>query len=124
MITLHERLTAIEHRLQSLERPKVHGTLRQVLEVVADAYCVTVEALLRPDRSQAAVLPRWMAMYLARTTLGLSLPQIGRQMGRDHSTVLHGVRRIEAMAKHDRDFAEALRALSATVIETQKRSRT
>ncbi|HTP90451.1 MAG TPA: helix-turn-helix domain-containing protein, partial [Xanthobacteraceae bacterium] len=58
------------------------------------------------------VRPRQVAMYLAKVLTLRSLPEIGRRFGgRDHTTVLHAVRKIEALAGNDSAFAEEIEAL-------------
>ena len=56
--------------------------------------------------------PRQIAMYLAKRLTPRSLPEIGRKFGgRDHSTVIHAVRRIEELRDTDRDVDGAVRVL-------------
>ncbi|WP_334175968.1 helix-turn-helix domain-containing protein, partial [Pseudoxanthobacter sp.] len=58
------------------------------------------------------VRPRQIAMYLAKTMTPRSLPEIGRQFGgRDHTTVLHAVRKIEELARTDSRTAEEIETL-------------
>jgi chromosomal replication initiator protein len=58
------------------------------------------------------VRPRQVAMYLAKILTLRSLPEIGRRFGgRDHTTVLHAVRKIETLAGNDSAFAEEIEAL-------------
>ena len=58
------------------------------------------------------VRPRQIAMYLAKSLTPRSLPEIGRRFGnRDHTTVLHAVRKIEEMAGADRAFADEIEML-------------
>ncbi|HEX8489337.1 MAG TPA: helix-turn-helix domain-containing protein [Propionibacteriaceae bacterium] len=68
------------------------------LAVAADhvsAMCgISLEALYGPSRNQAVTEARQVLCWVARTALGLSLSTIGRHVGRDHTTVLHAVRRV------------------------------
>jgi chromosomal replication initiator protein len=63
-------------------------------------------------RARAVARPRQIAMYLAKRLTTRSLPEIGRKFGgRDHSTVIHAVRKIEELRDQDRDIDEAVRTL-------------
>jgi chromosomal replication initiator protein len=69
---------------------------QQLLASVADHFKVSVKALQSPSRKRSLVRKRQIAMYLIRRGTPLSLLQIGRMFGhRHHTTVLHGLRRIE-----------------------------
>jgi len=75
-----------------------------MVRVIERAVCLrfrlTPERLRSADKPRRLVRPRQMAMYLARELTSASLPQIGRHFGgRDHTTVLHGVRKIAAMVE-------------------------
>lgn len=71
----------------------------KIIELVAREWQTSVDALLGNDRSQKVSQPRQVAMYLLRRT-DVSLPQIGETLGgRDHTTVLHGIRKIEGDEK-------------------------
>ena len=75
-------------------KPKIASVLRET----AAHYGVTVADIVSARRTADVMKPRQMAMYIARFVTLRSLPEIGRRMGdRDHTTILHGVRRIEAM---------------------------
>ncbi|KKC27458.1 hypothetical protein WP12_03325 [Sphingomonas sp. SRS2] len=57
---------------------------------------------------------RWAIMWAARKSIGLSTPQIGRRLGgRDHTTVIHGLRRAEALRASHLPFRELTNALCA-----------
>ena len=61
----------------------------------------------RPRRARAVARPRQVAMYLAKQLTSRSLPEIGRKFGgRDHTTVMHAVRKIEELKTTDSSFAE------------------
>jgi chromosomal replication initiator protein len=64
------------------------------------------------------VRPRQVAMYLAKTLTLRSLPEIGRRFGgRDHTTVLHAVRKIENLVNNDNTLAEEIEALKRQLQE-------
>src|SRR3546814_12506043 len=66
-------------------------------------------------RARAVVRPRQIAMYLAKKMTPRSLTEIGRIFGgRDHSTVIHAVRTIEALRAHDSEIDADIRALHQT----------
>jgi len=64
-------------------------------------------------RSVAIARPRQVAMYLAKKLTSKSLPEIGRKFGgKDHTTVMHAVKRIEELSKKDSEFAEDVELLT------------
>lgn len=72
--------------------PDVAGIIRKV----AAAFGVTERELLGISRLRRVLVPRQVAMYLVRAVCGLSLPRVGLAFGKDHSTVLHACRKVEA----------------------------
>lgn len=73
-----------------------------VMAVVVNKFGVTKEEILSPDRSRRIVEPRQFGMYLTYLLTSRSLPEIGRRYGgRDHTTVLHAVRKIDALVHSD-----------------------
>ena len=73
-----------------------------------------------PDQQRTAnvVRPRQVAMYLAKTLTLRSLPEIGRRFGgRDHTTVLHAVRKIENLVNNDTSLAEEIELLKRQLQE-------
>ncbi|KRR21887.1 helix-turn-helix domain-containing protein [Bradyrhizobium retamae] len=90
----------------------------QIQEVVCAAYGVNMNDMTSARRTAKLVLPRQVAMYLAKVMTGRSLPEIGRRFGgRDHTTVLHAVRKIEAIVDFNADpeLCELLNALRADI---------
>ncbi len=84
-------------------KPKIEDIQR----VVARQYNVSRSDLLSSRRTADVVRPRQVAMYLAKTLTLRSLPEIGRRFGgRDHTTVLHAVRKIEALVAKDVALSE------------------
>ena len=74
--------------------------------------------LLSSRRTANVVRPRQIAMYLAKTLTLRSLPEIGRRFGgRDHTTVLHAVRKIESLVGNDNVLAEEIELLKRLLQE-------
>jgi chromosomal replication initiator protein len=95
-------------RPQEPKRVKIEDIQR----VVARQYNVSRADLLSSRRTANVVRPRQVAMYLAKTLTLRSLPEIGRRFGgRDHTTVLHAVRKIENLVGNDTSLAEEIEVL-------------
>lgn len=91
-------------------------TLCHIQSCVASHYGLEVADILSAKRDRRLAQPRQMAMYLAKQLTPLSLPDLGRAFGgRDHTTVLHAVRKIEAMRQDDKEIAAALDTLAQTI---------
>ena len=89
-------------------RPKIEDIQR----VVAQHFNVSKADLLSARRTRAVVRPRQVAMYLAKSLTPRSLPEIGRRFGgRDHTTVLHAVRKIDSLMGSDGTLAEDIETL-------------
>ena len=86
-------------------------TVEAIKRLVCDRYNVRPAEMDSPRRARSVARPRQVAMYLAKQLTSLSLPDIGRKFGRDHSSVLHGVRKIEGLMKDDKALAEEVEAL-------------
>lgn len=80
---------------------------------VASAFGVSEKELRSASRLRSVLVPRQVAMYLARELVGLSLPRIGAAFDRDHTTVLHACRKIEAELETDGVLAARVRQLRA-----------
>jgi chromosomal replication initiator protein len=107
-------LEMAEREMRDLIRPAEMKRVRieDIQRVVARQYNVSRSDLLSSRRTANVVRPRQVAMYLAKILTLRSLPEIGRRFGgRDHTTVLHAVRKIEALAGNDNAFAEEIEAL-------------
>ncbi|WP_294947937.1 chromosomal replication initiator protein DnaA [Sulfurivirga sp.] len=82
-------------------------TLENIQKTVADYYKVRVSDLLGKRRSRNVARPRQMAMALAKELTTHSLPEIGNAFGgRDHTTVLHAVRKVQQLREEDPRFEE------------------
>ncbi len=83
-----------------------------ICELVADSWGTTVSRLESPLRSRAIVEPRQVAMYLLRELLNLSYTEVGRLFGgRDHSTVIHSIRRVEGRLRSEPSFQTRIHGL-------------
>ncbi|UCG88654.1 MAG: chromosomal replication initiator protein DnaA [Gemmatimonadota bacterium] len=79
----------------------------RVQEVVARRWGVTPEGLRSKARTKTLTVPRQVAMYLARDLLSMQLVEIGQAFGgRDHSTVIHSLDKVQRQLKQDRKFRE------------------
>jgi chromosomal replication initiator protein len=108
-ITLRDLVGAREPRRVRIE---------DIQRVVARHYNVSKSDLLSSRRTRTIVRPRQIAMYLAKMLTPRSLPEIGRRFGgRDHTTVLHAVRKIEGMIEGDRTLAEEIELLKRMIDE-------
>ena len=100
------RLTNVEitietakEQLESIINPDMHReiTPQLIIEIVAEHFQKTPEQLISKSRSSDIVRPRQIAMYLCKNMTGASLAGIGEILGgRDHSTIIHGIEKIEA----------------------------
>jgi hypothetical protein len=80
--------------------------IEDIQRLVANHYNVSRADILSSRRTATVVRPRQIAMYLAKSLTLRSLPEIGRRFGgRDHTTVLHAVRKIEGMVTTDQELA-------------------
>ena len=77
-------------------------TVEEIQRKVSDHYNIRLSDMLGPKRLRSFARPRQVAMYLCKQLTSRSLPEIGRRFGgRDHTTVMHGVRRIEDLRNKD-----------------------
>ncbi len=87
-------------------------TVEEIQRKVSEHYNIRLSDIIGPRRVRVIARPRQVAMYLAKQLTTRSLPEIGRRFGgRDHTTVMHGVRRIEELKAHDHQIAEDLELL-------------
>ena len=109
-----------EREIRDLIRPQEPRRVKieDIQRVVARHYNVSRSDLLSSRRTANVVRPRQIAMYLAKTLTLRSLPEIGRRFGgRDHTTVLHAVRKIETLVSNDAVLAEEIEALKRQLQE-------
>lgn len=91
-------------------------TIEDIQKRVAEYYGIKISDMQSARRSQNVARPRQVAMYLSKTLTTRSLPEIGRKFGgRDHTTVLHAVRKVEEIFAKDKEFAEDIEILRRTL---------
>jgi len=113
-------LEMAEHEVRDLIRPQEPRRIKieEIQRIVARQYNVSRADLLSSRRTANVVRPRQVAMYLAKTLTLRSLPEIGRRFGgRDHTTVLHAVRKIENLVNKDLSLAEEIEHLKRQLQE-------
>ncbi len=94
---LHDLLRANDRRI----------TIEDIQKQVAGHYNIKVSDMHSARRARAVARPRQVAMYLSKRLTSKSLPEIGRRFGgKDHTTVMHAVKRVEEICKIDSDFAQ------------------
>jgi chromosomal replication initiator protein len=92
--------------------------IEDIQRIVARHYNVSKTELLSNRRTRTIVKPRQVAMYLSKVMTPRSLPEIGRRFGgRDHTTVLHAVRKIEGLSGNDNTLAQEIELLKRLITE-------
>jgi chromosomal replication initiator protein len=87
-------------------------TIDEIIRKVADHYNLRLSDMLSPRRARSVARPRQVAMFLSKMLTSKSLPEIGRRFGgRDHTTVIHAVRKIEELKAVDNQIAEDVELL-------------
>jgi len=99
---LHDILRANDRRV----------TIEEIQKRVSEHYNIRQSEMHSARRARAVARPRQVAMYLSKQLTSRSLPEIGRKFGgRDHTTVMHAVRKIEELRATDNTFAEDIELL-------------
>ena|SRR3989338_3342400 len=101
-----------EHTDRRVISREMLQTADNVLRAVADVFDITIEDLTGTGRHRRASHPRHIAMFVLRT-LGLTYHTIGAILNRDHSTIVHGHRRIHRRHGEDVEIANQLQAVCA-----------
>ena len=87
-------------------------TIDEIIRKVADHYNIRMTDILSPRRARSIARPRQVAMFLAKRLTSKSLPEIGKRFGgRDHTTVIHAVKKIEELRSVDNQIAEDVEML-------------
>ncbi|MBS0471125.1 MAG: chromosomal replication initiator protein DnaA [Proteobacteria bacterium] len=106
-------LETIEDVVGLRSAPGAKTSIEDIQRKTAEFYKLDVRDFHSPQRARRVARPRQVAMYLSRKLTTRSLPEIGRRFGgRDHTTVLHACRRIEALCEEDPLFKQEVDFLS------------
>ena len=99
---LHDLLRANDRRV----------TIEEIQKQVASHFNIRISDMHSARRARSVARPRQVAMYLAKQLTSRSLPEIGRKFGgRDHTTVMHAVKKVEELRECDSSFAEDVELL-------------
>ena len=91
-------------------------TIEEIQKKVAEHFNIRFTDMHSPRRSRSVARPRQIAMYLAKSITARSLPEIGRKFGgRDHTTVMHAVKKIEELKQEDNNFNEDIELLKRLI---------
>lgn len=87
-------------------------TIEEIQRRVAEHYNIRLSDMIGPKRVRTIARPRQIAMYLAKQLTPRSLPEIGRRFGgRDHTTIMHGVKKIEELMSSDSQLVDDVQML-------------
>jgi chromosomal replication initiator protein len=115
-LTVETAEIAIRDLIRTHEPKRVK--IEDIQKLVASHYSVSRADILSSRRTAVVVKPRQVAMFLAKTLTMRSLPEIGRRFGgRDHTTVLHAVRKIDALSQNDGTLRDELELLKRMLQE-------
>lgn len=109
VITLEMAQEVLQDLLRAHDR---RVTIDEIQKKVAEHFNIRMTDMSSARRARAVARPRQVAMYLAKQLTSRSLPEIGQKFGgRDHTTVMHAVRKVEELQASDPAFAEDLELL-------------
>jgi chromosomal replication initiator protein len=115
-LSLEAAESAISDLVRTREPRRVK--IEDIQKLVATRYNVSRADILSERRTAAVVKPRQIAMYLSKALTPRSLPEIGRRFGgRDHTTVLHAVRKIEKALGDDRSLTEEIELIKRMLLD-------
>jgi chromosomal replication initiator protein len=96
-----------------LEQKKKVITVDDIQKKVSSFFNIKISDIKSKKKNKVFIQPRHTAMYLIRQLTDLSLPEIGRHFGgRDHSTVLHAIQKLDNIVLKDPDFANTIDQLT------------
>lgn len=115
-ITVESAREVLSDLLRTSER---RITVDEIQKKVANHYAIKLNDMSSSRRLKQVVVPRQVAMYLAKKLTNLSLPEIGKSFGgRDHTTVIHAVKKVEADMQSDQSLAEDVKLLLQVLEKT------
>lgn len=112
-ITLESTQDVLKDLLRSHDQ---RVTIEEIQKRVAEYYGIRLADMHSPRRAQAVARPRQVAMYLSKQLTSKSLPEIGRKFGgRDHTTIMHAVKKIEELMRREKSIHEDIDLLRKTL---------
>ena len=107
-ISLDMTQDVLKDMLRSFDK---RTTIDEIQKKVAEHFNISVKEMQSSRRARTVARPRQIAMYLAKQLTSRSLPEIGRKFDRDHTTVMHAVRKVEELIMEDPTLAENVDSL-------------
>ena len=103
---LHDVLRAHDRRV----------TIEEIQKKVSEHFNIKLSEMFSPRRARSVARPRQIAMYLCKQLTSRSLPEIGRKFGnRDHTTVMHAVRKVDELMSIDTSISDDVEMLRRTL---------
>ena len=108
----HEKSLEEALRARSLRSSQKKVNIEEIQKKVSQHFNIKMSDMSSSRRSRTVARPRQVAMYLSKNLTSRSLPEIGRRFGnRDHTTVIHAVRKVEELRSKDLSFDEDVQLL-------------
>lgn len=105
----------------SISSPKQSNLgIDTIIKVIAEEYGISSSDIKGKKRTKNIIMPRQIAMYIAREITEFSTTEIGAEFGRDHTTVVHSCQKIEEAIKEDSKFDSKIQLLIRTVKDYKK----
>ena len=109
-----EQVAALLRDLLSSQARRV--SIDEIQKRVSEHYNIKLSEMSSNRRSRVVARPRQVAMYLAKQLTNRSLPEIGRKFGgRDHTTVMHAIKKIEELSALDASLSSDVQMLRASL---------
>ena len=115
LLKLPVTLDLVSEALRAVQVPGRRRSVDEIMLIAARASGVTIEDLRSPTRRRRVVRPRQLAMFLCRRFTDATLSDIGRAFGRDHSSVVYALDRVEQRTVEQPQLRYELEALAAKV---------
>ena len=94
-------------------------TIEDIQKTVVSYYNISMHDFMSSRRSRSVARPRQIAMYLSKKMTTKSLPDIGRRFsGRDHTTVIHAIKKVEELMIQDKNFENEVKDLNQKLTKT------
>jgi chromosomal replication initiator protein len=103
----------------SLNKIETNITIEDIQKTVVSYYNISMNDFMSSRRSRSVARPRQIAMYLSKKMTTKSLPDIGRRFsGRDHTTVIHAIKKVEELMIQDKNFENEVKDLNQKLTKT------